>query len=187
VPARELLEGLGHKRPLLSTICWRGELELMAGDWLAVDETLIEAATLAGGESHVAADTAAFHARAALALGRIDEAERLAGLARQAASPESRPAQAMWRSVAAAVLTARGSAPAAVELASEAARLLRRTDLLSLRADVDVDLAAALHACGDSEGASAAMRQAGILYELKGNTVGARRVREAATPSATRV
>ena len=118
--------------------------------------------------------------------GCLDEAARLVQVARDGARPTSRLAQAEWRSVDATILAARGLFDAAVELAHEAARLLRATDLLSLRADVYVDLATALQARGDSEESARAAEQARMLYERKGNIVAARRIREAARLVAAR-
>jgi hypothetical protein len=69
---------------------------------------------------------------------------------------------------------------AAVELASEAVRILRATEFLTLRADVFLDLAAALHASGDITEAARAAEQGRVLYERKGHRVAARRVRETA-------
>ena len=74
------------------------------------------------------------------------------------------------------ILAARGSTDAAVELATEAVRILRRTDLLSLRAGGYVDLGTALRAHGDMQGSMHAEDQARALYELKGDRVGAQRV-----------
>jgi class 3 adenylate cyclase/tetratricopeptide (TPR) repeat protein len=178
---RRLLASLGHKRPLLTTICWRGQLELMAQDWAAAEQALREASELAtaSGERETLGQVSALRARTMIALGELAEAERLVRTARECAAPECRSAQATWRAVDAVVLAARGSADAAVERASEAARLLRRTDLLSLRADVYVDLATTLRARGDAEGEATAVRQAHALYELKGNKVAARRIGDA--------
>jgi len=120
-------------------------------------------------------------ARTLTALGQLEEAERLVRTARECAASQSRRAQAIWRSTAARVLADRGAADAAVELGSQAVRLLRRTDLVSLRADAYVDLATALRTRGDGEEAAAAVERARLLYELKGNTVAARCLREAAT------
>jgi tetratricopeptide (TPR) repeat protein len=40
---RELMESLGHTSPLLATMCWRGELELLAADPVAAEAVLEEA------------------------------------------------------------------------------------------------------------------------------------------------
>jgi DNA-binding SARP family transcriptional activator len=176
---RELMEGLGHKKPLLATIRWRGDLELMARDWAAAEDALREAGEFAAA-SGLDETGASLRARAQMALGHVDEAEKLVLVARDGALPACRPAQALWRSVYATVLAARGASDGAVELAREAARLLRRSDFLSLRGDVHIDLATAFQARGDPEGAMRAVQHARDLYEQKGNSVAAQRIREAA-------
>jgi hypothetical protein len=175
---RELMERLGHKRPLLTTMCWRGQLELIARDWVAAEDALREACDFAAvlGHRETGAEASALLARTKLALGEVDEAELLVRAARDGADPASRSAQASWRSVQASILVVCGTPAAAVERASEAARLLRRSDLLSLRADVYVDLATALRARGDTQDGAQVAAQARTFYELKGNRVAAQRV-----------
>jgi ATP/maltotriose-dependent transcriptional regulator MalT len=120
---------------------------------------------------------AALLARALLGQGRHTEAEGLAEVARAGAPPGSRPAQARWRALQAAVRAARGQADDAVALATHADRLLRPTDLLPLRADVLTDLAAALAARGDTAKATRAAEHALALHTEKGNIVAAQRAR----------
>jgi len=120
---------------------------------------------------------AALLARALLWQGRHAEAEELADVARAGAPPDSRPAQARWRALLAAVHTARGQADDAVALAAHADRLLGPTDLLPLRADVLTHLAAALAARGDAAKATRAAGHALALHTKKGNIVAAQRVR----------
>ena len=180
---RRLLDALGHKRPLMTILRSRGELELLAGEWGAAENVLRSVSELAAaaGDGETVGEVSALRARTLTALGQLEEAERLVRTARECAASQSRRAQAIWRSTAARVLADRGAADAAVELGSQAVRLLRRTDLVSLRADAYVDLATALRTRGDGEEAAAAVERARLLYELKGNTVAARRLREAAT------
>jgi class 3 adenylate cyclase len=181
---RELIESLGHGRPLLATMCWRGELELLAGEPAAAEASLSEAheRAVSSGSAATRGEIAPLLARALLAQGRGDEAERFANVARAGAPADSRPAQAGWRAVLAAVFAERRRADAAIELAAEAARLLRATDLLPLRADVFMSLATALTARGDTAEAARTAEQALALYEQKGNLVAARRARSAIRP-----
>jgi tetratricopeptide (TPR) repeat protein len=176
---RELMESLGHTNPLVATMCWRGELELLAGDPVAAEIALSEARQHAAvsGSLETGANIAALLARAMLSLGREAEAEGLVDVARAGAPPDSRPAQARWRSVQSAVHAARGRADDAAALAAQADRLLRMTDLLPLRADVLIDLASALAARGDTAKAARAAGRALALYTQKGNIVAARRTR----------
>jgi len=77
----------------------------------------------------------------------------------------------------AAVHAARGRSDEAVALATHANRRLRSTDLLTLRADVLIDLASALAARGDTAIAARAAEHALTLYTEKGNTVAAQHAR----------
>jgi DNA-binding SARP family transcriptional activator/tetratricopeptide (TPR) repeat protein len=176
---RELMESLGHTSPLVATMCWRGELELLAGDPAAAEAVLDEARHHAAvsGMVETGAIIAALLARALLGQGRDTEAEGLAEVARAGAPPDNRPAQARWRALLAAVHTARGQADDAVALAAHADRLLRPTDLLPLRAGVLTDLASALAAGGDTAKATRAAEHALALHTEKGNIVAAQRAR----------
>jgi hypothetical protein len=176
---RELMESLGHTKPLVATMCWRGELELLAGDPAAAEAVLTEARHHAAvsGMLETGATIAALLARTLLWQGRDTEAEGLVNLARAGAPPDSRPAQARWRALLAAVHTARGQADDAIALAAHADRLLRPTDLLPLRADVLTDLTSALAARGDSAKATRSAEHALTPYIDKGNIIAARRAR----------
>jgi DNA-binding SARP family transcriptional activator/tetratricopeptide (TPR) repeat protein len=177
---RELMESLGHTRPLVMTMCWRGDLELLASDPVAAEAVLDEARRLAAASGILETRTtiAALQARALLRQGRHTEAEVLVDVARAGAAPDRRPAQARWRALLAAVQAARGQTADAVTLAAEADRLLRSTDLLPLRADVLIDHASALAAHGDTAKAARAAEHALALYTEKGNVVSAQRTRD---------
>jgi hypothetical protein len=84
---------------------------------------------------------------------------------------------------------ARGETDDAVVLAATADKILRSTDLLTLRADVLSDLAMALDTRGDKAKADQTAQLALALYERKGNPVGSERIRrlfgsQQAAPSA---
>jgi DNA-binding SARP family transcriptional activator/tetratricopeptide (TPR) repeat protein len=185
---RELMESLGHTNPLVATLCWRGELELLAGNPAAAEAVLDEARqhAAASGSFETGANIAALQARALLQQGHHAEAERLADVARAGAPPDSRPAQARWRSVLAVVHAARGRSGEAVALATHASRLLRPTDLLPLQADVLADLASALAARGDTAMATRAAEHALALYTQKENIVAAQRARNTCSALSTR-
>jgi DNA-binding SARP family transcriptional activator/class 3 adenylate cyclase/tetratricopeptide (TPR) repeat protein len=185
---RELMESLGHTQPLVATMCWRGELELLAGNPAAAEAVLAQAHqhAAASGSLETGAHIAALLARALPCQGRDAEAQRLAGEARAGAPPDSRPAQARWRSLLAAVHAARGQTGDAVALATHAGRLLRPTDLLPLRADVLIDLASALAVRGDTAKATRATRRALDFYTEKGNIVAAQRARSTCTALSAR-
>jgi tetratricopeptide (TPR) repeat protein len=177
---RSLMERLDHKSPLLSTMAWLGDLELCAGNWSAADDVLREASEIAA-DAHLSrrvADLSTVRARALTELGRLDEAQELVEIARTNTGPASRAGQASWRSAQAAVSLARESPETGVVVAREAVRLLRSTDLLCLRADVLLDLANALRACGHADAARRIADEAFGLYTRKENTVGAERARD---------
>jgi tetratricopeptide (TPR) repeat protein len=180
---RELMESLGHINPLVATMRWRGELELLAGNPAAAEAVLGEAHQHAdaSGSLETGAHIAALLARALVCQGRDAEAQRRVGEARAGAPPDSRPAQARWRALLAAVHAARGQTSDAIALAAHADRLLRPTDLLPLRADVLTDLASALAAHGDTAKATRAAQRALDLYTGKGNIVAAQRARGTCT------
>ena len=177
---RELMESLGHSHPLVWTMCWRGELEFLAGNPVAAEAVLDHARqrAAASGSLETEATIAALLARTLLRQGRHAEAEPLVDVARAGSPPDSRPAQARWRSLLSAVHAARGRTGDAVALATHASRLLRPTDLLPLRADVLTDLASALAAHGDTAKATRAAGHALAVYTRKGNIVAAQRARK---------
>ena len=76
---RELMESLGHTAPLVATMCWRGELELLAGNPGAAEAVLREARHHAAvsGMLETGAIIATLLARALLWQGRDTEAEGL--------------------------------------------------------------------------------------------------------------
>jgi class 3 adenylate cyclase/tetratricopeptide (TPR) repeat protein len=177
---RELMETLGHTHPLVATMCWRGELELLAENPAAAEAALDEARhhATASGSLETGAYIATLLARTLLRQGRHTEAEPLVDVARAGAPPDNHAAQARWRSLLAAVHTAQGRYGEAVVLATHANRLLRPTDLLPLRADVLIDLASALAACGDTARATRAAERALTLCTEKGNVVAAQHARD---------
>ncbi|MEV6305753.1 BTAD domain-containing putative transcriptional regulator [Actinoplanes sp. NPDC051861] len=125
------------------------------------------------GEGALLATTAAMLARALHDQGRDDEAEHECEVSRGHAAPEDLPTQVMWRGVLARVLAGRGRHAEAVELAGEAVRLAEPSDLLVIRADAWLDLAAVRHAAGLPGGDAA--RQARDLYERKSAAIGGTR------------
>ncbi len=116
--------------------------------------------------------------RSLCALGRYDEAERLAEQGRDLGHDEDLLTQALWRQVQARVLSQRGAHADAVRLAREAVEYTKRSDGLNLQGDALCDLAEVLAAAGRGDEAATTLEQALDRYERKRNLATARRVRE---------
>jgi DNA-binding SARP family transcriptional activator len=138
------------------------------------------------GEKALLATTAAMLAQAVYAQGRSDEAEALCHLSKEAAAPNDLSAQVAWRGVCARLSAEKGLTDDAEALAREAVRLAEPTDLLTIRADALLDLAAVLRHGGQSTEAEQSIRAALEFYDQKGDVVSAERARatlSAAAPS----
>jgi class 3 adenylate cyclase/tetratricopeptide (TPR) repeat protein len=103
------------------------------------------------------------------ALGRHDEAERLAQLGRELGSEHDVVTQALWRQVQALIHSDRGQHTQAEQLAREAVSITEHTDILDLQGDALCDLAEVLAAAGRSDEAAAALERALERYERKKN------------------
>ena len=128
------------------------------------------------GERRYLPTTAAKLARAIAAQGpdRHDEAIRLIATSREAADGEDLVTQALSQGVSARILADRGRHREAEDLARSAAALAAQTDLLSERADIQLDLAHVLAALGRVIESHAATAHAIDLYQRKGNLPGIR-------------
>jgi class 3 adenylate cyclase/tetratricopeptide (TPR) repeat protein len=169
--ARSMAEELGLQHSLLEVDLFAGIVELCAGDAEAADRFLSRAADgfTAMGVTTDAAQAAALRARAALALGRAEDALRHAATSEALGGQDLKTAIA-WRAVKAEVLAQRGSFDQATALAREAVALAAPTDALVDHADACAALAAVLRASGDRTGAAEATHEARSLYEKKGAT-----------------
>ena len=103
------------------------------------------------------------------ALGRYDEAERYARLARELDVRRNVLGQALWRQVQALVHASRGEHAEAKAVVDEAVELIDRTDGLNYQGDALCDLAEVLEAAGRTDEAAAALEQALERYERKKN------------------
>jgi class 3 adenylate cyclase/tetratricopeptide (TPR) repeat protein len=111
------------------------------------------------------------------ALGRHDEAERYAQLARDLDVRQNVLGQATWRQVQALVHANRGQIEQAEALAREAVEIIEATDGLNYQGDALCDLAEVLRAAGRTDEAAATLEQALERYERKRNVVMAERTR----------
>ena len=149
--------------------------EMLAGDFAAAELRLRRGyeAYEAMGEIALRSTTAALLAKAILAQGRHDEADRFIKLSEELAEPDDLTTQILWRDVRAKLLAAHGRFDDAERLAREAVTLAEETDFVNIHADALVDLAAVLESGGRNAEASAIIADAIRLYEEKGSTVSA--------------
>ena len=119
------------------------------------------------------ATTAAMLAQSLYAQERWTEAGELCEVAADEAAADDVVTQVIWRGVRAKLLARERAREAAEELAREAVSLIEPTDLLTHRADALLDLAAVIGKDAYQHVVEAAL----VLYELKGNAVGAARAR----------
>jgi class 3 adenylate cyclase/tetratricopeptide (TPR) repeat protein len=172
----ELLRELGAAAIAARTSDLASRIELLAGDAEAAEAKLradFEVLT-AMDENYARPNIAALLAKALFELGRIEEAEELAGVAEEIASPDDVEAQALLRSVRARILAARGRDAEARALAAEVIELVAGTDAPILRADSLLDLSEALESSPAER--AAALEEARALYEQKRHLVGIARV-----------
>lgn len=122
------------------------------------------------GDRGYASTTAVGLSTALLAVGDLDEAWRFATVARDTSANDDILSQAGGRAVQARVLSARGHAAEAEDLAREAAAIMGPTDYLLAHGEVLVHLAHVLRESGKADEAVAAARESLALYEQKGAT-----------------
>jgi ATP/maltotriose-dependent transcriptional regulator MalT len=129
------------------------------------------------GERYYRSTIAGLHAKALFSLGEPDGALASALTARSLADPDDSEAQVLWRSAEAKVRGLRGEADDAVRLATEAVAIAVGTVDLVLHADALLDLGEVLLETGRQEDAGPPLREALALYERKGASAAASRVR----------
>lgn len=156
------------------------ELELLAGE--------PEAAILVGtegcrrleelGERSWLSTGAGYLAQALCAVERFDEAEAWAERAKELGASDDAATQMLWRQAVAKALARRGELAEAELRTREAVLIGEQTDHLDLKAHARLDLGVVLEIAGKPGEARAAFEQSLELFERKGNTVMAGRVRE---------
>ena len=176
--ARTSLEELGLRHGLLETDLFTGMVEMIAGDAGAAIAPL-RAAYEGLGTLGVGADAgqaAALLASALLERGDVDGADAMATASEELAGQNLKTAIA-WRVARARVLAARGDVVRGVALGEAAVEIAAATDLILDHADACVALADLRERAHDAAGARAARADALRLYEAKGATVPAERLR----------
>src|SRR5207244_2249931 len=166
---------LGGQLLMGSTSIDSASVELLAGnpEGALTQLEADDAALAAMGERYLRSSVAALMAQAALAAGRVAEADDYADRCRELAAPDDVEPQAAWRGVRARILSAAGEAAEAERLAREAVDLSQRTDGLGMQAAALADLAVVLTASGRAAEADTVSADAVALYTAKGNVVAA--------------
>jgi tetratricopeptide (TPR) repeat protein len=181
--AKAILDDLGLAVTAASMAETHAIVELMADNAAAAEDVLrrgIEVYERMGG-IRLASNLAALLAQALLAQDRADETLHYVDVAERTPAGDDRYAQVQWRTLRARVLPALGRIDEAEALAREAVELLDGTDVLVVRADALMDLAAVVTAAGRESEAVPLVEEARRLYERKGHLVGADRARETAS------
>jgi class 3 adenylate cyclase/tetratricopeptide (TPR) repeat protein len=181
---KAIIEELGLRFNLPLFALTSGEVEALAGELVAAEQELrrcYELSRRLGDRQYIV--VAPNLAEVLHLQGRDEEALRFTEEVEATAWVDI-PEQFLWRKARAKVLAAQGAGEQAERLAREAVDLAARTDHLEEHADALMTLAEVLRRTGRAAEATPALREALRLYEQKGNTVLARRAREAlARPS----
>jgi tetratricopeptide (TPR) repeat protein len=186
-PARDLLaeaeavaEGLGLETTLAGGVLRSaGEIELLAGDAAAAERVLLRAcATLEriGDLGHLGS-VAPLLAEALLAQGRVEEAVEPIETAARWTLADDADAQINQLRARSMLAAHRGALDEAETLLRQALERASGTDDLNTRALMLADLADVLERSDRRQDAAGAVEQALALFEQKGNTVMAERLR----------
>jgi class 3 adenylate cyclase len=177
---RELLLDLGHRISWAGITAIEAEMELTAGDPERAYAAVAEGHDVlaASAETGYLATVLGYQAQAALALGREDEALRLADEVRELAAADDFEPRARERFVRAQVLARRGDIAGADELIAAAAELVDPTDWLDLHIELALARAEVARLAGSAEEERRALERALVVAEAKGNVVTADRVRQ---------
>ena len=172
--AESLAERFGSE--LWAAACYEfgGHVEMMAGDPAAAERLYRKEYELhrrTGDEAH-GSTTASYLALALCRLGRFDEAEELATIARRIGADDDLATQASARSAQALVQSARGEHDEAQRLAKEAADLYAGAQSPWFYGNALMTLAEVARAAGRPEEAAEAARAALAAFERKGNEPG---------------
>ena len=167
--ARRSLTELGMRHALLEVEQFAGLVELVANEPAAAEPLLRRACDgfRRMGLDADTAETAAFLARACLALDRDTEADELCIESERLAGHALKPS-ITWRTVRAQLLARSGAHAEARRVAEEAVSIAERTDALVDHGDACLTLAMVLDIAGDVVAAQAAAEQAVALFERKG-------------------
>jgi tetratricopeptide (TPR) repeat protein len=169
--AGEISEALGQPPIVELRLEKLGELELLAGDPVAAERAFRQRFEILDelGDEGTKSSAAADLAHVLCGLGRLDEADRYAAIARTAAAGDDLYSQAFGRQVQALVLAARGQIDEAERLSRAAVEMWADGECPNFQGDAWMDLARVLRTAGRPSEAERAARDALALYERKGN------------------
>jgi class 3 adenylate cyclase/tetratricopeptide (TPR) repeat protein len=181
--SRAMLEELGWTFLAAQTSFDSAPAELLAGDLeVAEAELRKDYDTLnAMGETNYISTTAALLAEVLYRKGELTEAETFTEVSEELAASDDVTSQFRWRGVRAKVYAIGGLVEDAERLAREAVETIGGSDDINSQGEALADLAEVLGRAGRRGEAAAAAREALELFEAKGNTVAAARMRAAAT------
>jgi class 3 adenylate cyclase/tetratricopeptide (TPR) repeat protein len=169
--AIEIAESLGSRVMVGVYHAFLGYVEREAGDALAAERAfrtnyeILDQMGQEGFKSTAAAELA----ETLCTLGRFDEAEGFAMIARDVAAEDDLSSQVIGRSAHAIVLAARHQFDEAEQLAREAVEMLHDAESPGLQGGARMDLAIVLRAAGKVAEAEQAARDALVFFERKGN------------------
>jgi class 3 adenylate cyclase/tetratricopeptide (TPR) repeat protein len=177
---RTLLRELGWLIAWGGISAIEGEMELAAGDAQRAYDALAGAAAVlsASSETGYLATTLTLQAHAALELGRVEEATRLAEKGRALASGDDFDPHSRYSFVLARVAARRGDFDEADRLLAAAADLVEATDFVALKFDLASAQAEVARLAGRPAEQQEALERALTIAEEKEHAVSARRVRE---------
>jgi tetratricopeptide (TPR) repeat protein len=178
--ARCTFDELGHRMALATQSgVVLGDVELLAEDAAAAETTFRWVCEeLASRQAYSRlASRAGDLAEALYRQERFVEAEEWVDIGRKHSASDDVDALGLWMPVSAKIAAQRRGFDVAIESAVEAAALVEATDGLNRRAAVHGDLGEVLLLAGRAAEASDAFERAIELFERKGNTVGAARIR----------
>jgi thioredoxin-like negative regulator of GroEL len=155
-------------------------VERLAGDLEAAELALRDGyeGITALEEQGYQSTVAALLAHVLIALGRVEEADRLVQESASVAADDDVTTRILVQAARGGLASAHGEIDDAVARCREAVTLAEATDDVNMRGDVLLDLARALAGAGDEEGARMARQAARELFASKGNVVQAAAVTE---------
>jgi class 3 adenylate cyclase/tetratricopeptide (TPR) repeat protein len=169
--AIEISESLGSRVMIAVYEAHVGDVEFEAGDLTAAEAANRKVYEILDelGQEAFKSTAAASLARVLCALGRFDEADGFATIARDIAAEDDLSSQVFGRSARAMVLSSRGESEEAERLAREAVQMLEDAESPQTQGEARMDLARVLRIAGKIGEAERAAGEALGYFERKGN------------------